>query len=85
MKHIKILLLSIVGSAILGGIMAASALAAPPTILFEAGKGTPVTISSEKESNVIKSELQNSGGKLIGEGLSLSINVTNLQNTGDTS
>ena len=61
MKHMKILLLSIVGSAILGGIMAASALAAPPTILFEAGKGHLSRSHPKKNRTVIKSELQNSG------------------------
>ena len=53
------------------------------SVLIEAGKSLPATISSEKESNTIESELQNPDGRLVGKGLSLTVNMTSLSNTTD--
>jgi hypothetical protein len=56
--------------------MPATASATAPTILFLAGEGTPLELSSEGLPNEIQSELQTGTEALTADGLSLVLNTT---------
>ncbi len=77
MKRVRSLLFALLALTALGAIMASSALAGSPEILFLSGETFPVEIKQTKaEPNTIKSELQSAAGKISGEGFLLEATAT---------
>ncbi len=77
MKPVRSLLFALLALTALGAIMASSALAGSPEILFLPGEGFPVEIKTTKgEPNTIKTELQSAAGRMSTEGFLLEMTAT---------
>ncbi len=77
MRRARPLLFVLLTLTVLGGVVASSALATSPEILFLPNEGFPVELKQTlAEPNTIKTELQSAAGKLSGEGFSTAITAT---------
>jgi hypothetical protein len=78
MRRFKILFATVVGVTAVGCVLAVSASASGPTLLFPEGNGPTVLIASEKEPNTIQSSIQSTSSKLGGEGFLIEITLLQL-------
>jgi hypothetical protein len=77
-RLLKILFATVVSVVAVGCVLAVSAFASGPTLLFPSGGGPTVLIESEKEPNTIKSGFQSTSSKLEGEGFVIELTLLQL-------
>jgi hypothetical protein len=78
MKRFKVLFATVVCLVAVGCVLAVSAFASGPTLLFPSGGGPTVLIESEKEPNTIQSSVQSTSAKLEAEGFLIEITLLQL-------